>query len=91
MFQREQDISNFLAEQNEFLAEPGDQRLASVLVTWVTWKQWDGGFGGIHEEIAQYKDNLLRLKGITISQMNREARSIKTIVQPSDSRGGVLW
>lgn len=30
------------------------------------WKQWDSGFGGISEEVAQYKDNLLRLKGITV-------------------------
>lgn len=30
------------------------------------WERWDSGFGGIPEEIAQYKDNFLRLKGITV-------------------------
>jgi S-formylglutathione hydrolase len=30
------------------------------------WKRWNSGFGGIPEEIAQYKDNFLRLKGITV-------------------------
>jgi S-formylglutathione hydrolase len=30
------------------------------------WKQWDSGFGGIPEEVAQYKDNFLKLKGITV-------------------------
>ncbi|MBI5963210.1 MAG: alpha/beta hydrolase [Chloroflexi bacterium] len=30
------------------------------------WKRWDGGFGGIPQKIAQYKENFLRLKGITV-------------------------
>lgn len=30
------------------------------------WKQWNSGFGGIPEEVAQYKDNFLRLKGIVV-------------------------
>lgn len=30
------------------------------------WKRWNSGFGGIPEEVAQYKDNFLRLKGITV-------------------------
>ena len=30
------------------------------------WKQWESGFGGIHEKVAKYKENLLQLKGITI-------------------------
>lgn len=32
----------------------------------VIWKRWNNGFGGILEKISQYKDNLLRLKGITV-------------------------
>ena len=32
----------------------------------MVWKQWNSGFGGIPEKIAQYKDNFLRLKGITV-------------------------
>ena len=32
----------------------------------VIWKQWDSGFGGIPGKVAQYKDNFLKLKGITI-------------------------
>jgi S-formylglutathione hydrolase FrmB len=32
----------------------------------MVWKRWNSGFGGIPEEIAQYKDNFLRLKGITV-------------------------
>jgi S-formylglutathione hydrolase len=30
------------------------------------WKKWESGFGGIAEEAAQYKDNLLQLKGIVV-------------------------
>ena len=30
------------------------------------WKQWESGFGGIHEKVAKYKENLLQLKGIAI-------------------------
>jgi hypothetical protein len=30
------------------------------------WKKWESGFGGIAEEIVQYKDNLLKLKGIVV-------------------------
>ena len=30
------------------------------------WMRWNGGFGGIPEKIAQYQDNLLMLKGITV-------------------------
>lgn len=30
------------------------------------WQRWNSGFGGIPEEVAQYKDNFLRLKGITV-------------------------
>ncbi|HUF00391.1 MAG TPA: alpha/beta hydrolase [Anaerolineales bacterium] len=30
------------------------------------WKKWESGFGGIAEEAVQYKDNLLRLKGILV-------------------------
>lgn len=32
----------------------------------MVWKRWNSGFGGIPEEIDQYKDNFLRLKGITV-------------------------
>jgi enterochelin esterase-like enzyme len=30
------------------------------------WKKWESGFGGIADEAKQYKDNLLRLKGIVV-------------------------
>jgi enterochelin esterase-like enzyme len=30
------------------------------------WKRWESGYGGIHEKVIQYKDNLLRLKGIVV-------------------------
>lgn len=30
------------------------------------WKRWQDGFGGMDEKIAQYRDHLLSLKGITI-------------------------
>jgi pimeloyl-ACP methyl ester carboxylesterase len=30
------------------------------------WKKWEGGFGGIAEEAAEYKENLLKLKGIVV-------------------------
>jgi S-formylglutathione hydrolase len=30
------------------------------------WKRWESGFGGIAEETVQYKDNLLKLKGIAV-------------------------
>jgi hypothetical protein len=30
------------------------------------WKKWESGFGGIAEETAQYKTNLLKLKGIAV-------------------------
>ena len=30
------------------------------------WAKWESGFGGIAEEAAQYKDNLLALKGIVV-------------------------
>jgi S-formylglutathione hydrolase len=32
----------------------------------MVWKQWNSGFGGILEKVAQYKDDFLRLKGITV-------------------------
>ena len=30
------------------------------------WKKWESGFGGIAEEAVQYKDNLLKLKGVVV-------------------------
>ncbi len=30
------------------------------------WKKWQSGFGGIAEEVVQYKDNLLQLRGIVV-------------------------
>ena len=30
------------------------------------WKKWESGFGGTAEEVVQYKDNLLKLKGIVV-------------------------
>ena len=30
------------------------------------WKKWESGFGGIADEVVQYKENLLKLKGIVV-------------------------
>jgi enterochelin esterase-like enzyme len=30
------------------------------------WKKWESGFGGIAEEAVEYKENLLKLKGIVV-------------------------
>jgi pimeloyl-ACP methyl ester carboxylesterase len=30
------------------------------------WKKWESGFGGIADEAARYKENLLKLKGIVV-------------------------
>ncbi len=30
------------------------------------WKRWESGYGNIHEKVIQYKDNLLKLKGIVV-------------------------
>ena len=30
------------------------------------WKRWESGYGNIHDKVTQYKDNLLRLRGIVI-------------------------
>lgn len=30
------------------------------------WKKWDAGYGGIPEKVAQYRQNLLLLKGIAV-------------------------
>jgi len=30
------------------------------------WKKWESGFGGIADEVVQYKDNFLKLKGIFV-------------------------
>ena len=30
------------------------------------WKKWESGFGGIAEEAEQYKENLLKLRGIVV-------------------------
>jgi hypothetical protein len=30
------------------------------------WKQWESGYGNLHEKITRYKENFLRLKGITV-------------------------
>jgi enterochelin esterase-like enzyme len=30
------------------------------------WERWESGFGGIADEARQYKDNLLKLKGIVV-------------------------
>lgn len=32
----------------------------------VIWEKWESGYGGIAEETLQYKDNLLKLKGIVV-------------------------
>lgn len=32
----------------------------------VIWKKWESGFGGIAEEAVEYKQNLLKLKGIVV-------------------------
>ena len=31
-----------------------------------TWKKWESGFGGVAEEVQEYKDNLLKLNGIVV-------------------------
>jgi S-formylglutathione hydrolase len=30
------------------------------------WKKWESGFGGIADDVVQYKDNFLKLKGIVV-------------------------
>jgi S-formylglutathione hydrolase len=30
------------------------------------WEKWESGYGGIADEVKQYKDNLLKLKGIVV-------------------------
>jgi S-formylglutathione hydrolase len=30
------------------------------------WKKWESGFGGIADEVLQYEDNFLKLKGIVV-------------------------
>jgi S-formylglutathione hydrolase len=30
------------------------------------WKRWESGYGNLHEKVTKYKENFLRLKGITI-------------------------
>ncbi len=30
------------------------------------WKRWESGYGNMHDKVTQYKDNLLRLRGIVI-------------------------
>jgi len=30
------------------------------------WEKWESGFGGIEKEVVEYKDNLLKLKGIVV-------------------------
>jgi S-formylglutathione hydrolase len=30
------------------------------------WKKWESGFGGIADEVRQYRDNFLKLKGIAV-------------------------
>lgn len=32
----------------------------------VIWKKWESGFGGVTDEVQQYKDNFLKLKGIVV-------------------------
>ena len=32
----------------------------------VVWKKWESGFGGIADEVQEYKDNLLKLKDIVV-------------------------
>ncbi len=37
------------------------------------WKKWDSGFGGIKEEIQQYKTNLMSLKGLAVDYGTMDA------------------
>jgi hypothetical protein len=30
------------------------------------WERWESGFGGIADEVKQYRDNFLQLKGIVV-------------------------
>jgi S-formylglutathione hydrolase len=32
----------------------------------IEWKRWESGYGNLHEKITKYKENFLRLKGITV-------------------------
>jgi len=43
-------------------AEVGGQPVREEAV----WTKWESGFGGITEEAVEYKDNLLKLKGIVV-------------------------
>lgn len=36
------------------------------------WQRWESGFGAVRQEIAEHKDNLLRLKGMVIDVGDRD-------------------
>jgi S-formylglutathione hydrolase len=39
------------------------------------WKQWDSGFGEISDKVQRYKDNLLKLHGITLDSGQQDENS----------------
>ena len=38
----------------------------------IAWKKWEGGFGGIADEVLLYKENFLKLKGIAVDYGMRD-------------------
>ena len=38
----------------------------------IAWKKWEGGFGGIADEVLLYKENFLKLKGIAVDYGTRD-------------------
>jgi S-formylglutathione hydrolase len=45
---------------------PYDDSSGELVRDEAVWNRWEAGYGGIPEEIAQYRDNLLKLNGIVV-------------------------
>jgi S-formylglutathione hydrolase len=81
MFQSPQEFA--FAYGNAFAPKPGqhppyyDYPYSEVNGQMVrdeaVWKKWEGGFGGIPDEVAQYKGNFLKLKGIVVDYGTEDA------------------
>jgi hypothetical protein len=58
------------------------------------WKKWESGFGGISEETVQYKDNLLKLKGIVVDygirMRTRGSPKAPEVLRPGNLRRNVI-
>ncbi len=39
------------------------------------WKQWESGYGNLQEKITKYKENFLRLKGITVDYGTKDGNA----------------